>query len=192
MKKIMIAASAILLGVVANAASVTWIMSNVYQPGSTDTRIAEGNGLVYLFCAEDYSVASVNSLLSNTETSLADKIATLNNNSIGKTALTGSGRVSTSMAWDKAAGSYSFYAVIFADNAVAEGGKFIATATSTEYGWDNAADTAVAVGNQKTLTQDLSNWSSVATQATTDVPEPTSGLLLLLGVAGLALKRKRA
>jgi hypothetical protein len=27
---------------------------------------------------------------------------------------------------------------------------------------------------------------------TTDVPEPTSGLLLLLGVAGLALKRKRA
>ena len=28
--------------------------------------------------------------------------------------------------------------------------------------------------------------------AYTAVPEPTSGLLLLLGVAGLALKRKRA
>ena len=31
------------------------------------------------------------------------------------------------------------------------------------------------------------NWQPVS-----DVPEPTSGLLLLLGVAGLALKRKRA
>ena len=34
-----------------------------------------------------------------------------------------------------------------------------------------------------------SGWTSAATMAT---PEPTSGLLLLLGVAGLALKRKRA
>lgn len=39
------------------------------------------------------------------------------------------------------------------------------------------------------LTQDINNWSSVAAQS---VPEPTSGLLLLLGMAGLALKRKRA
>ena len=32
------------------------------------------------------------------------------------------------------------------------------------------------------------NWQPLAS----DIPEPTSGLLLLLGVAGLALKRKRA
>jgi len=33
-------------------------------------------------------------------------------------------------------------------------------------------------------------WYSVATPS--PIPEPTSGLLMLLGVAGLALKRKRA
>ena len=36
------------------------------------------------------------------------------------------------------------------------------------------------------LTSDPANWAAYS------VPEPTSGLLLLLGVAGLALKRKRA
>ena len=35
-------------------------------------------------------------------------------------------------------------------------------------------------------------WSSGGWYTASDVPEPTSGLLLLLGVAGLALKRKRA
>jgi len=33
---------------------------------------------------------------------------------------------------------------------------------------------------------------SPASQGYTAVPEPTSGLLLILGMAGLALKRKRA
>ena len=42
----------------------------------------------------------------------------------------------------------------------------------------------VAFGNMTSATQNASNWAAV--------PEPTSGLLLLLGMAGLALKRKRA
>jgi hypothetical protein len=36
-------------------------------------------------------------------------------------------------------------------------------------------------------TQTSNTWNEMAA-----VPEPTSGLLLLLGVAGLALRRKRA
>ena len=49
-------------------------------------------------------------------------------------------------------------------------------------------DTWAVLSNDYTL--DL--FASAADQNFTAVPEPTSGLLLLLGVAGLALKRKRA
>ena len=42
----------------------------------------------------------------------------------------------------------------------------------------------IAFGSQATATKDPANWGAV--------PEPTSGLLMLLGVAGLALRRKRA
>ena len=49
-------------------------------------------------------------------------------------------------------------------------------------------------GGPKTLSVKPSNLTSFGTDASYAmlVPEPTSGLLLLLGVAGLALKRKRA
>ena len=47
-----------------------------------------------------------------------------------------------------------------------------------------------------TITVDLDNpiesLTTLPTDSPTPAPEPTSGLLLLLGVAGLALKRKRA
>ena len=42
----------------------------------------------------------------------------------------------------------------------------------------------VGFGNMATATQAAGAWTAV--------PEPTSGLLMLLGMAGLALKRKRA
>jgi hypothetical protein len=189
MKKMIIAAAAVLVGFAVNAASVTWTASNIFQPGDTVNKVATGDGLVYLFCAEEFSASQVQALLSSTETSLADKVAALNANSIGSSALTGDGRVSTATEWNKAAGSYTFYGVIFEDSAVAENGMYVVTATSSSYGWDNSADTAVSLGNQKTLTQNAGSWSTVGAVA---VPEPTSGLLLLLGMAGLALRRKQA
>ena len=74
-------------------------------------------------------------------------------------------------------GNKSMY-IVFID----DGGKDIAyTATAVPV---NVQNSTMAIGATKA--------SSAFTYATASVPEPTSGLLLLLGVAGLALKRKRA
>ena len=44
--------------------------------------------------------------------------------------------------------------------------------------------TQLSFGNMASQTQNPANWAAV--------PEPTSGLLMLLGMAGLALRRRRA
>ena len=46
---------------------------------------------------------------------------------------------------------------------------------------------SVAFGNQSTPSQAAGAWSAVS-----DVPVPTSGLLMLVGLAGLALRHRRA
>ena len=48
-----------------------------------------------------------------------------------------------------------------------------------------SSTSTVNFGNMTSQTQNAANWAAA------DVPEPTSGLLLLLGVAGLALRRKQ-
>ena len=53
----------------------------------------------------------------------------------------------------------------------------MAQATSTQ---------SIAFGNMSTASQASGAWTTAA------VPEPTSGLLMLLGMAGLALRRRRA
>ena len=56
--------------------------------------------------------------------------------------------------------------------------------------WDLTSDAIVGTWNIPSI-GDL-NLGTVGPTGWTAAPEPTSGLLLLLGVAGLALKRKRA
>lgn len=50
-----------------------------------------------------------------------------------------------------------------------------------------AANVVFAAANVGTFANNTDNWKSYGA-----VPEPTSGLLMLLGMAGLALRRKRA
>ena len=53
-----------------------------------------------------------------------------------------------------------------------------------------AASVTFVGGNQSTALADASNWKSYGGGGG-DVPEPTSGLLLLIGGAMLALRRKQ-
>ena len=73
--------------------------------------------------------------------------------------------------------TYSFYLVL------TDGDKALTSTTKSSSALETGA-TLLNFGSMKAATQNASNWQTV--------PEPTSGLLLLLGMAGLALKRKRA
>lgn len=101
------------------------------------------------------------------------------------TASVTSGTLAYTGSWDDATGgqNYTFYFVV-EDN----GKEFNSyKAGVTKAGTAQATSTVtIGFGNMTsaTLTNASSNWVAV--------PEPTSGLLLLLGMAGLALKRKRA
>jgi len=73
--------------------------------------------------------------------------------------------------------AYNFYFII------EDSGKQFNSAVKSATGAD-VGSTSIAFANQASATQAAGNWAAV--------PEPTSGLLLILGMAGLALKRKRA
>ena len=78
-----------------------------------------------------------------------------------------------------AGNDYSFYFIL-------ESGDYTYTSATIGPKAAQATDTTtVGFGNLKTATTTGGGWQTAA------VPEPTSGLLMLLGMAGLALRRRR-
>jgi len=184
MKKLMIAVLAVASAVIANAASVDWSMPNGVLTPSPDGSQSSGRCSYYTMLIFTDSQASA----------VDEAIAAGNFESLGSMA------VSTSQA-AKAGGfagsvsgltgsSATLFAVVFdtydTTEGIADAGYYYKTGTITQNTYDptgsDPATKAVFSSTQMTGT-----WTSTAS-----VPEPTSGLLVLLGMAGLALKRKRA
>ena len=96
--------------------------------------------------------------------------------------------------YDKASGVDGYYAVIVSPNGSSSGsymdlGQISGTDASSSpqdltvnAGWDQPGDPTITA----------SGFSKVTISGGSDIPEPTSGLLLLVGGAMLALRRKRA
>ena len=182
MKKLMVAAAIVCAAVAANASCVSWGITS----GSLDAE-KFASGTLYLVHGSsapsltDLSVSAytIDNILKYTGDSLA-KLNTVDNNlelvkGAGK--IVGTGNNVTS--YDEGStGAYKVYAV-----AVSADGQYAAVSDVKTMNI-NAASPAPAPAN----------WAGGAFTVYTAsaVPEPTSGLLLLLGVAGLVLKRRRA
>ena len=158
----------------AQAATVNWGVSNVKN--SSGAAPTTGWAVMAFYTEVGAGSAAIESAIqAGTAGSLAFETTTL-------TSSFGSGKVN---AHDKAVAAitdtsknYDFYFVVFNNSDVTKADEYVmASAVNQAYSGMDAKYSAS--GNFSGAT-----WQSI--------PEPTSGLLMLLGVAGLALRRRRA
>ena len=173
MKKLMMLVAVAALAGIANAATCNWSGIGVTLQKSTDDATKY---TVYLFDAAVTDASTMATKLAKGDTS-AVTAATVTTTS-GIAAGTTAARWSKIGFGDYTAGdAYTYYTVVFNDT-LANASYFLIT--------DELAKTVPSSGSlaMQFGTQAAKSWQSI--------PEPTSGLLLLVGGALLALKRKRA
>lgn len=171
MKKIIIAVAAVAMAIVANASAVDWKLTT----GST---YASHNV---------YSLANVTAAVAQTalESKTASNWTALLGSTTPAVASTGNRGYASSFNEGVAANDTLLFVIL--DGDIAAGTKYYVLNPATI----PAANLyePPATGTQLQLS---AATLGVAAQGTLAVPEPTSGLLIVLGMAGLALRRRRA
>ena len=185
MKKLIVVLATVALAAVAQAASVSWTVTNIFKGNTTDKAQTTDGYMVYLISDATYSQTDAAAALA-AGTLTASDIASKATTSSG---LTAAGKLSKDVDLGALAdGTYTFYNVIVGDGNAVVGSTVNATITSV-------GDSQIQSFNAKTLTQNSSSWKSVTGGGGGGgggTPEPTSGLLLLVGAGILGLRRKRA
>lgn len=190
MKKLMIICVAVAMAAVARAASINWTITNVYSPADSTVKVAANSMSAWLFVTANSTdvtagipvttLSAVQAVLSSGDlTGLSSLAATHASNTAdgmigGATGLTGF-----------SSGSLTAFAVVVDSTDLASAKNYYLVSGGSEQSTSFTSATGVktlAWGNQTSYTQGAGKWTAT--------PEPTSGLLLLLGMAGLALKRK--
>ena len=182
MKKLIMGLAAVALAGSLQAATAAWGMKN-------DGAKTYANATVYMVLSTDYSAAIA--ALDAGGTSVATTMAGY---ALGEpVVLSGKGANSGGYGNAQSGESYYWIMVMSGGAAIADGMQYYSTA-AVSYATMDAAG-AIATGSATPsdfILVDTTKNLFTGTSGTIGAPEPTSGLLLLLGVAGLALKRKRA
>ena len=184
MKKLVMLIAVAVAAVGVQAATLSWSITNVIGPSGDNA--PEGT-LVALFAAgtEYDHAAAVAGTLTPTYTGTTAAMGT-----------TGATRAGSSGNGSYSAGdTASFYAVVYDASTIAGANNYVISDVVSATVGSAGANISLAYGSMKGTTTankfknalDNGGWSSA-----TGSPEPTSGLLLLIGGAMLALRRKRA
>ena len=181
MKKVIIIIGVVALAISANAASFTWSMTNIMQPSDSTAMASVGWGAAWFDNSSGTTLATITALLEAGNFADAYDAATY---TAATTALgTVQVRVNSSGNGNYSQGEVAegFMVVFDAANA-ADAQNYIIT-DSRKSAAVNAAGSNISIAYGKAENY---GWTTAA------VPEPTSGLLMLVGLAGLALRRRRA
>ena len=185
MKKLMFILAAVAMAASVQAASVSWTCTNVYAGNDSD----KVSGVAYFLTTDMLAYSDAQALAGKGK----DAITTALGSAYSYTASAGTFSVSSPGVANATLGlsdgsDYTAYLMIFDTDSVTDSSKFYLTPTKSLSTYSGADDTVgVKWGTQATASKQASGWAS----ATGGVPEPTSGLLLLIGGAMLALRRKQ-
>ena len=190
MKKIMIVAALVCVSAIAQAATVSWSVSGLKgSDGNTLT-----TGAAYVFCTKGDSALSVEAVktalaayasASDIKDYLTGKSLANLKGSVANGEISVSGvDLATSGVPAQTAGVKIFAVIVDDDNFSASMKYVVLDASGNVKTPDATTSNNASFIILPAVSQTASNWAAV--------PEPTSGLLMLLGMAGFALKRKRA
>jgi len=179
MKKLMIALAVAASAVALNAASIDWQFSEMARDSASPYSLT--GYTAYLFTQGTWNEALAEGITADTFNSAVANKA-LEFTAGGTAPNTTSTWKTNKQTWtDESAESGCFYIVLV------DSGK-------TEY---KASTTLTATAYEGKQTHTTASWALTVANTPlkktdfTAIPEPTSGLLLLLGMAGLALRRKQ-
>ena len=188
MKKLMIMALAAVSAMALNAATVSWTITNVKQGDAG----VSGTAYVFFVAGDSADTSWATGLANKGAAAVKDAIASAGANISYQNSNAGIFSYTTAQGFTLKSNAdlgltgdtqYTAYAIIFDSAEITDASKFIVTGTRTANTYEDSSSSnrAFAIGSQASAT-----WNAVA------VPEPTSGLLMLVGLAGLALRRRRA
>ena len=185
MKKLVMMFVVVVVALATHAASVNWVVSNVYTPTASNLAPGTVNGGAKMTMAEAANLV-ISVFWKNGDN--WDAITPVD----GKTTLTAAGIKANGALWSQAdavanrdASGNAYFKVILNYSDVS--GTYQITKESGAVSLVNITSQAKAV----TFNMNNATWSYTPS-GSGDIPEPTSGLLLLVGGATLALRRKRA
>ena len=186
MKKLVIALAAVAMGITANAASFAWKVQSGYIWDGAETPAKITSGTAYLLFE---SALSQSDLVTAFAADAATAASTVSSKAVSTGTIGSNARIAETVFTSDVTTDQTAYFVVFNDDKM-----YVSITAGAEYA--AVGETTVAFGSvtssSKTFNDVADGYAGAGWYGAVAVPEPTSGLLLILGMAGLALKRKRA